>query len=125
MNKKDILFILLPCVLFISLAIFELHLSGIFSFDAQLIQSSQGKFEQFVGGVSSGEVDKATIVRVLRNSRETQSNLDVLASRWFRCLGWLVLIYVALQVSIVFMLWRKTQPNNSLQTTAAAPASCD
>jgi hypothetical protein len=102
MNKKHILIILLPCLLFASCAIFELHLSGLFSANAEEVQSGQKSFEQFFGGVSSGTIGKDTIVEVVRNLRDSQLHLDALASRKFSLMAWLMLACAALQVVLGF-----------------------
>ena len=122
MNKKHILVILLPCLLFASCAIFELHLSSLFSANAGQLQSGQKSFEQFFGGVSSGAIGKDTIVEVVRNLRDTQFHLDALASRWFSWMAWLMLACAALQVGLVFKFCcRKKMPNTAPEPTATAP----
>jgi hypothetical protein len=122
MNKKHILVILLPCLLFASCAIFELHFSGFFSTNAEQLQSGQKSFEQFYSGVSSGEVGKDAIVEVVHNLRDTQLHLDALASRWFTCMAWVMLACAALQVGLVFLFCRmKKTPNTALEPTPTAP----
>ncbi|MEY2427189.1 MAG: hypothetical protein QOJ40_74 [Verrucomicrobiota bacterium] len=106
MTKKDILFLLVPSLLFIALAVASLHWSGgLFSND-RFEEWRQRNFDELTGKLQSGELQLAPdqIVKLLRDARHVeQAQREFLAvnGRIMRALGWFGLVGVVSQIYVV------------------------
>src|SRR5258708_175133 len=108
MTKKDILFLLAPSILFITVAGASLRYATAFSPSAREKQGTQRRIDQFVRDAQRGdfgpEADK--LVRMLSNSWRTSDELhDVLGrghAQLSDLVGCGVLVGVVVQIYVIF-----------------------
>ena len=120
MTKKDVVFLLLPCALFLAIGVLALRFSSLLvsPSDARFQHSSQRNFEQVIEKVRSGEVDREKTIELLRSSREVSEAQELArdgTSRLLRWLGWSVVIGTALQVYIVVRISGKKRDPNQIR----------
>jgi hypothetical protein len=107
MTKRALLILLLPSVLFMTLAVYALrapsnHLRG-----DEREQWRQQIFEEFTNKVQSGKLQltQEKAITLLREGRDLQkAQRDTLAAeeRLLRLFGWFTLVSVAFQIYVIF-----------------------
>jgi hypothetical protein len=131
-TKKDIVFLLLPSVLVVYVAIYALHFSYIkndshyLANDSEFVTMRQQDFEDFVAKVQSGKLQltSAEIIKLLRNHHEAEERsrtLIFLGSKITRVIGWVTAVAVILQAYVVLRFkaeYKRQIPRESLRPNA-------